>query len=366
MIERQKIPIEFVLGRHGPEHLGNVDVFMEKVRAQLQRGKQGKVLVFTEDASNPEFFSEVMTLGVEKGLTPVNVATTYDYLARHSRIPTDKERDDWQRIYWEKIHPFLRRQYTGLGELVEAYQNRIRFVPEANHEDELESNYEVFRQAEANGREATLLTALGKFSEAMPFFKACTVTHVNLSRVREKRAINKIDEELKVHTDLRAAVVQFGSIHGLIAYTLARRGYRVHITYPEREAGVYIFGPAAALERKMIIFPGKQVTDEDYLRALIGMTAERMLCSIKDAIGYTENTIAARAWDISKVLTNLQRINTFEHQVKDYGFFDACLIALGELTEAEASSIRFALQKRDFHRTLRMAVKRMARKFSFF
>jgi len=307
-IKGRVVPIEFVFSPHRENDPRNVAFFEERAREALARYANGKVLIVTENATGRYQDSVMLQMAISRGYKPSVAAATIDNLSEEPLLPLANFRatPEETAAYLQIQSEYHQAQFGVMDRLTQEYPGRINWLVEGSS---FEQSREIEKGVTESGEsleQACHLAEKGEFAAATSIFKKSVATAVNISSWRERHIINVIHQTIQVSSEIVGVVGQFGTAHTPIIHGLIRMGYPTTINFSDkatlphsRNAKVFVFNPLDALERKLVIVPNTELSDQEYLRYLLGFLGYRILDLLSgDDSEYPDQANAFFSWEL--------------------------------------------------------------------
>lgn len=320
--ESQKAPVKFILGYHDAENTPrNLFLFEQALETQLQRTPYGHVLAIIEDAGAPLTCASQIENSIKGGTLPSIAYIRAIFYEQNLRTPENGEELTAQKKLLrskDQNVQILVKELKILDELFISYPGRLRLVWEGNPEENI--RLESWRRGhlqKMNILIALRLVSEGKFKEALPYFKNVTTDLAEEAAEREKKIEEKILTSVK-ENQIVGAVCYFGTAHTHLAHFLSSSGFAVKIVFPQKEhEKTYVYNPLEAIVRTLRFFPEKEITDLEWLKALLGYT-------FRGDLGMPDQEANRRILKtLSKNFPDLASIEEFERQVRKKGLIKA-------------------------------------------
>lgn len=311
------------LGNHEPDKPEVLDTFARGMERYLTITPNGKVVAVLEAADNPASIAAIIGTAIEEGLSPTDAYLRGYFVVRNHHLPSDNEFRRFANSQRSTFaDPFMRRELGILDELSLRFSGRVGLIMEGIPDRDLGQMLQQIHRADENRPLRMKQVVLkGNFGKATQFFQSSVKTYAAYSRKRKEwllqRVIQLIDRD-----DTAAIALRIGSIHTDIAHDLRSAGYRTVMEFDPIPI-IHTFEPEDAMVRRMLLFPGKKITNLEWYQATLAQTLFEALRAINELsnVEVEKDTLGQQVYGIIRQrFQYMNAIQAFENAVKRRGF----------------------------------------------
>ncbi|GEM_PF-5594888 len=337
--------IEF--GDHGELSGHLLDPMADLINAHLESSPNTRVIIVLENSDAINIDSAAILRWTREGMLVSNAYALIDYLVANdtSNIPSGETLAFWKQDYLNDVNAedlFFRQELQKIDALQERFPGRIIVVCEGenplNEIDELDKAEELEDQS-------IDLAIVGRFDEALPLYKESIRQTADLALARRDNRLVDLFGAFILFGDLEwernretsnddvLIISYLGDNHTGVFHELKRRGAEISRSFPEKQGKYYLFDPSSIMVRRLRFFPNKQLSEFEWLRALVMAAIFSVAITHKAKRGHqmTVGTITQGVYNyLAPRLDTEDKIREFERDIRGIDF----IRALQKLTSA--------------------------------